>query len=55
MNQIKLLIQYHMIASKTVRPHSDLSDFQIHAHSMTQELTTSLNTDKVPQNSAPQF
>ena len=44
-----------MIASKTVKPYPDLSDFQIYAHSMTQGLTTLLNAEKVPQNSAPEF
>ena len=55
MDQIKLHIPYHMIASKTVKPHRDPSDFQIYTHSMTQGLTTSLNTEKVPQKSAPHF
>ena len=55
MDQIKLLIQYHMIASKTVKPYPDLSDFQIYAHFMIQGLTTLLNAEKVPQNSAPEF
>ena len=55
MDQIKLLIQYHMIASKTVKPYPDLNDFQIYAHFMIQGLTTLLNAEKVPQNSAPEF
>ena len=55
MDQIKLLAPYHTIASKRIKPHPDPSDSKAHAHSVTQGVTTSWHTQKVPQNSAPQI